>query len=84
MSRSNYTPEQLAALYRDIFEVDRRGQAIFEDLYKRFASKAQVHVTGGIDAVLQTYRDAARREVVEYIVRQVNTGNGIVDDLADD
>lgn len=70
---------RLAGLYRDIFEVDARGVAIFEDLYRRFASKAKVHTAGGIDAVLKTYQDAAHREVIEYIVTMVNRGNGVND-----
>lgn len=70
---------RLAGLYRDIFEVDVRGVAIFDDLYRRFASKAKVHTAGGIDAVLKTYQDAAHREVIEYIVTMVNRGNGVND-----
>lgn len=70
---------RLAGVYRDIFEVDARGVAIFEDLYRRFASKAKVHTAGGIDAVLKTYQDAAHREVIEYIVTMVNRGNGVDD-----
>jgi hypothetical protein len=69
----------LAGLYHAIFEVDKRGQAIFEDLYARFAGNAKVHTEGGIDAVLKTYRSAAHREVIEYIVRQVNRANGVTD-----
>lgn len=70
---------RLAALYRDIFEIDKRGQAIYEDLYNRFAKRAKVHTDGGIDAVLKTYKDAARREVIEHIVTMVNFGNGVDD-----
>ncbi len=81
------TPEELAdaerrrvdALYRDIFDVDKRGLEIFEDLYSRFAGNARVHTTGGIDAVLKTYRDAAHREVIEYIVTRCNRANGVND-----
>jgi hypothetical protein len=67
---------QLAGYYRDLFEVDARGHAVYEDLYRRFASKAKVHTAGGIDAVLRTYQDAAHREVIEHIVRMVNLANG--------
>lgn len=59
-------------LYRAIFEDDRRGAAIFDDLYNRFAAKAKVHTNGGIDAVLKTYQDSAHREVIEYIVMRTN------------
>jgi hypothetical protein len=71
--------ERLAGIYRDIFEVDARGQAIYDDLYKRFGASAKVHTDGGIDAVLKTYKDAAQRSVIEYIVRMVNIGNGAED-----
>lgn len=70
---------RIDALYRDIFETDKRGAEIFEDLYRRFASKAKVHTAGGIDAVLKTYQDAAHREVIEYIVTRVNRANGVND-----
>ena len=66
------TPEQLAAYYHDIFEVDKRGAAIFEDLYARFGASAKVHTDGGIDAVLKTYAACGRRDVVEHIVKMVN------------
>lgn len=71
--------KRLASLYHAIFEDDKRGAQIFEDLYKRFAAHAKVHTTGGIDAVLKTYRTAAHREVVEYIVSMVNLHNGVDD-----
>lgn len=71
--------QRIDALYHDIFEVDARGLVIFEDLYRRFASKAKVHTNGGIDAVLKTYQDAAHREVIEYIVTRVNRANGVND-----
>lgn len=70
-------------LFHDIFEVDRRGVEVFEDLYRRFASKAKVHTAGGIDAVLKTYQDAAHREVIEYIVTRVNRANGVNDSPPD-
>lgn len=76
--------QRMDGLYHDIFEKDRRGAAIFEDLYKRFAARAKVHCEGGIDAVLQTYRDAAQREVIEYIVTRVNRMAGIDDSPGDE
>lgn len=72
---------RIDALYRDIFETDNRGAVIFEDLYRRFASKAKVHTNGGIDAVLKTYHDAAHREVIEYIVTRCNRARGTDDSI---
>lgn len=71
---------RLDALFHQIFEEDKRGAAVFDDLYRRFASKAKVHTAGGIDAVLKTYQDAAHREVIEYIVTRVNRHNGVRDE----
>ncbi len=70
--------DDLPALYRDIFEADRRGAAILEDLVLRFGH-AKVHTDGGIDAILKTYRAAARREVLDYIAIQINRANGATD-----
>jgi len=75
--------QHIDQLFRDIFETDKRGALIFEDLYRRFASKARVHTAGGIDAVLKTYQDAAHREVIEYIVTRVNRANGVNDSQPD-
>jgi hypothetical protein len=68
---------RLASLFHDIFEVDRRGQEIFEVLYQRFAAHAKVHTSGGIDAVLKTVQDASHREVIEFIVTMCNVGRGV-------
>lgn len=72
-------PKRLAELYRDIFEVDKRGAEVFADLYARFANHAKVHTDGGIDAILKTYRSSAHREVIEHIVRMCNLANGVDD-----
>lgn len=83
------TPEERAAdsekervdrLFLDLFDVDRRGIEVFDVLYRRFAGSAKVHTEGGIDAVLKTYRDAAHREVIEYIVTRCNRARGVVDE----
>ncbi len=69
----------LNSAYQSVFEVHLLGQQIFEDLYKRFAAKARVHTDGGIDAVLKTYKDAAQRDVLDYIVTRINRHNGVND-----
>lgn len=69
------------AVYKAIFEDDRRGAAILEDLLVRF--KPKVVTDGGIDAVLKTYRHAAHREILEFIVSQINRANGVPDPNAD-
>lgn len=68
---SNVTPE----LYKELFEDDRRGAAILEDLTQRFARPAVTH--GGIDAVLQTYHRDGMRRVIEHIVGMINRAHGV-------
>lgn len=71
--------DRVDRLYLDLFEVDRRGQTVFDDLYARFAAHSKVHTDGGIDAVLKTYRAAAHREVIEHIVMRCNRARGVRD-----
>lgn len=69
------------ALYKAIFEDDRRGAAILSYLERRYA-KPMV-TSGGIDAVLETYRRMGQREVIEFIALMINRANGVPDDNAD-
>jgi hypothetical protein len=62
-------------LYRQIFEVDKRGAALLEDLIKRFSQPAVTD--GGIDAVLKTYERMGSTKVVQFIVGQINRANGV-------
>jgi hypothetical protein len=62
-------------LYADLFEVDKRGQVILEELIRRFARPAVK--TGGIDAVLQTYHRDGARSVVEFITARINMAHGV-------
>lgn len=67
--------------YKAIFEDDRRGAAILEDLIRRFSRPAATE--GGIDAVLKTYQRDGMRQVCEFIVTQINRANGVPDPNAD-
>jgi len=71
------TEETRAALYRQIFEEDKRGAAILEDLVVRFSQPAVVE--GGIDAVIKTYHRMGQNSVLQFIVGQINRGNGVSD-----
>lgn len=62
-------------LYKDVFEDDKRGIAILEELTQIFARPAVVK--GGIDAVLETYQRDGQRRVLEFIVSQINRANGV-------
>lgn len=64
-------------LFADVFEADKRGAEVFDVLLRRFNGGALVQ--GGIDAVLTTYRNAGRREVLDYIVARCNRARGVPD-----
>lgn len=64
--------------YKRLFENSADGTAVLEDLVTRF-SRAQVS-KGGIDAILKTYENGGARKVVDYILAQINTANGVNDD----
>ena len=68
-------PEVTPDLYREIFEVDKRGAAILESLITRFSQPAVTD--GGIDAVLKTYERMGSNRVVQFIVGQINRANGV-------
>lgn len=61
--------------YADVFEIDRRGVAILDDLTARFARK--VYVKGGHEADRETCYRAGMRDVVEFIVSQINRAHGV-------
>ncbi len=71
------TPENRAATYAAIFETDRRGAAILEDLIRMFSKPAVTD--GGIDAVLKTYERMGQQAVIQHIVRQINRSHGVTD-----
>lgn len=65
------TPE----LFRQVFEVDKRGEAILDHLIQRFSLPAVTD--GGIDAVLKTYERMGKKAMLDYIVGQINRANGV-------
>lgn len=79
---SGYTPEDLDALYRDIFETDKRGAALFDDLAARFAKGP----AAGFDAaaVNQTFARAHQRKVIDYILNRINRANGVTQGTDDE
>lgn len=66
------TPDEIARLCHDIFEVDVRGQKIYAWLEARFPGLAKTE--GGIDAVLKTYKAIGERTVVYEIGLMVERG----------
>lgn len=63
--------------YAELFETDRRGARILEDLILRFTRPPVTD--GGIDAVLKTYERMGQRHVIDFIVTQINRANGLQD-----
>ena len=66
----------LRKLYAEIFEDDKRGQAVLADLYARFVHRPNPNDysrEGMLKAFVQTHQ----REVVEYIVRQINAAHDV-------
>lgn len=82
MNQRETSPEQLAELYRQIFEVDKRGAAILEHMVVLFSQPASVE--GGIDAVLKTYHRMGQHSVVQHIIKQLNRANQVPDTQEND
>lgn len=68
---TDITPQQFKALFED----DKRGAAILDSLICRFTRK--VYVPGGHEADRQTCYNAGQRDVIEFIVSQINRANGV-------
>jgi hypothetical protein len=61
--------------YADLFEIDRRGARILEDLILRFVRPPVAK--GGIDAVLETYMRLGQRNPLDFVTNQINRANGV-------
>lgn len=61
--------------YADIFEIDKRGARLLEDLILRFYRKPSR--SSGIDRVLDAHEFIGRREVIDFIANQINRANGV-------
>lgn len=70
-----HLPEITPDLFRQVFEVDKRGAAILEHLIQRFSQPAVTD--GGIDAVLKTYERMGQTKPMHYIVAMVNKANNV-------
>ena len=75
MSDRDVPADVLREYYLQLFEEDRRGVAVFDDLTRRFVRPASTD--GGIDAVLKTYKSLGAREVLDHIVLQINRARGV-------
>lgn len=70
---SSPDPDDMAQLIKAIFEDDRRGARILDHLARKYMRPAVT--TGGIDAVLMTYQRLGNREVIDYLIQQINRAN---------
>lgn len=64
--------------YADLFEVDKRGARILDDLIARFYRPRGNG--SGIDRVLDAHEFMGRRQVLDFITNQINSANGVLDD----
>lgn len=64
--------------YADLFEVDKRGARILEDLIQRFYRPPAK--SGGIDRILDAQEFIGRRQVLDFIANQINRANGVQED----
>lgn len=62
-------------VYARLFEEDREGAAVLDELTVRFARPAVTK--GGIDAILQTYQNDGARKVLDFIVARINQAHGV-------
>lgn len=65
------TPEE----YKQIFEDNRIGQKVFEDLILRFGSLPAK--SGGIDRVLNHFEYSGQRRVIDHIALRIDQANGV-------
>lgn len=68
------TPEDYAL----IFETNKIGQRILDDLIKRFAYESSNH-TDGLSRILNTFEEKGSRRPIDFIVLQINRANGVND-----
>lgn len=78
---SDMTREQIADMFKRVFEDHHEGRMCLELLIKRFARNAVT--VGGIDAVLKTYQQDGSRKVLDHIINQINIANGLRDSGGD-
>lgn len=70
--------QRLAGLFHAIFEVDRRGAAVFEHLMLKFAKGPAKGFTQ--EAVTETFVRAHQRVILDYCIQMINLANGVDDE----
>ena len=70
------TPQE----YADIFEVNKTGARILEQLIQRFSRQKP---GSGIDRILNTQEFIGQQNVLNFIISQINRANGVDDNDTD-
>lgn len=65
--------------YKLIFEDNKIGAAIFDDLLRRFVKPPVLEGEGTL-AVLKTFDRGGQRKPLDWIMQQINRANGAPDD----
>lgn len=60
--------------YALIFETNKVGAAILEDLIQRFARTGNAT---GLDRICDTFEERGRRQVLDFIALRINQANGV-------
>lgn len=74
--------QALQIAYRDTFEAYRPGQSVLVDLNAKFVKRPPLD--GSPASMNRTAILAAQREVIEYIVRQINRANDVPEPEGED
>lgn len=64
--------------YRRLFEDSADGVAVLDQLISRFGKNP--YTPGGVEAARATDFKAGQLEVVQFILRMINTAHGVKDD----
>lgn len=67
--------------YKQVFEDSSQGQAILEELVRRFSMGPSFDEH---NAVLKTYYREGQRSVIEFIISRINRANGVQDEIPQD
>ena len=66
------------AVYQRVFEENREGQLVLEELVRIF--HRHPYVPGGLEAQRETDYRAGQNKVIDHILTRINQANGVDDD----
>lgn len=78
MTQANAEQRPTPQDYADLFDVDKRGARILEDLVRRFYRPPSK--SNGIDRILDAHEFIGRRQVLDFIANQISRANGVPED----